>query len=154
MVRQLGMSLVTMQMMDSVRFLDDLDITLALDNRQTADHQMTNLEIMMQPVILRASLVDINLITSIIMHAVNLYSDQNKSIMPPAADKPTRPSGPSTQSPSQTRHSPWHVPQHMRARSSLDKPLVHLSKEKVYLCSSCTMDSRSIESMFVVESHF
>jgi hypothetical protein len=144
------MSLVTMQTMDGVRFLDDLDVTLALDNRQTADHQMTNLEITMQPVILRASLVDINLITSIIMCAVNLYSDQNKSITPPAADIPTRPSRPSTQSPSQTRHSPRHA----RARSSLDKPLVHLSKEKVYLYSSRTIDSRSIESMFVVESHF
>jgi len=144
------MSLVTMQTMDGVRFLDDLDITLALDNRQTTDHQMTNLEITMQPVILRASLVDINLITSIILRAVNLYSDQNKSIAPPAADIPTRPSGPSAQSPSRTRHSPRHA----KARSSLDKPLVHLSKEKVYLCSSCTIDSRSIESMFAVESHF
>lgn len=86
------MSLVTMQTMDGVRFLDDLDITLALDNRQTADHQMTNLEITMRPVILRALLVDINLITSIIMRAVNLYSDQNNSITPPAADIPTAPS--------------------------------------------------------------
>lgn len=127
-VKQLGMSLVTMQTMHGVRFLDDLDVTLALDNRQTADHQMTNLELTMQPVIFRASLVDINLITSIVMRAISLYGDQNKPPAPSSDRVPTRPSGTSTQSPSRSRK----LLRHTRARSSLDKPLVHLSKEKVY----------------------
>jgi len=105
---------------------------------------MANLELTKRPVLLRASLVDINLITSIITHAVNLYSDQkqvdhassgrhaNQTII--WTKHQVAVSNPAFASVFGTRE----------AKSSLDNRLVHLLKEKVYLCFSRTIDSRSI----------
>ncbi|OCH96150.1 vacuolar protein sorting-associated protein 13 [Obba rivulosa] len=79
-VARLGMSLVRMGgSPESVRFLDDVDVTLSLDNRATEAHKSTDIEISMQPVVFRASYRDINLITSIINKAIELYSSSLES---------------------------------------------------------------------------
>lgn len=115
-----------MQGMDEVRFLDNVDITLSMDSTQSSEHQMTNIELGMRPVTLRASIVDINLITSIVLRALALYSQQNKPATT-VTTLPTRPSGLTAQSTARTGRSSRHT----RAKSSLDKPRVHLAKEKV-----------------------
>lgn len=127
-IQQLGMSLITMQTNAGVRLLDDLNITLALESRQSVAHQMTSIELDMTPVVLRASLVDINLITAIITHAANLYAEQNKSAPASTIESSARPSATTiaqSQARSRTRNT------HTRARSSLERPEVHISREKV-----------------------
>lgn len=120
------MSLLTMQSMEVVRFLDDLDITLSLDSARSTERQMTSIELNMRPVTLRASIVEINLISSILLRALALYNEQSKPAMnPPKSLTDVR--GSSTQSPARTRGTAMHA----RAKSSMDKPRVHLSKEKV-----------------------
>ncbi|KXN90021.1 Vacuolar protein sorting-associated protein 13 [Leucoagaricus sp. SymC.cos] len=65
-VDQLGMSLVQMgEQTESVKFLDEFDLTLSLDSRSSASQQMMNLELLAKPIIIRASYRDISLITSI-----------------------------------------------------------------------------------------
>ena len=59
---------------DSVRFLDDVDLTFSLDSRSTSSQQTTSMEVNVQPVIFRASYRDINLITTIVNKALQLYS--------------------------------------------------------------------------------
>lgn len=59
---------------ESVRFLDDVDLTLSLDNRATDAHRSMDVEVSAQPIVFRASYRDINLITSIINKAIELYS--------------------------------------------------------------------------------
>lgn len=59
---------------ESVRFLDDIDFTLSLDSRTSSAQQMTNIEIAFKPIVFRASYRDINLITSIVNKAVEMYA--------------------------------------------------------------------------------
>ncbi|KAF8516153.1 hypothetical protein BU17DRAFT_51124 [Hysterangium stoloniferum] len=69
-ISHLGMSLLRMDKpLDPVRFLDDLDLTLSMDSRQTA---APNIELVLQPVIFRVSYRDIHLITSIVNKAIEL----------------------------------------------------------------------------------
>jgi len=78
------MSLLRMdQASESVRFLDDVDLTFTLDSRATSFQQMTSIEIMMKPIVLRASYRDINLITSITNTALGRY---NQSQQPQGED--------------------------------------------------------------------
>lgn len=70
---------------DAVRFLDDLDLTLSMDNRQVAAQQMSNIELIVQPIVFRVSRRDINLITSIVSKAIELSTQSNKSIEGPAS---------------------------------------------------------------------
>ncbi|KAF9459895.1 vacuolar protein sorting-associated protein 13 [Collybia nuda] len=73
-VNQLGMSLMRMgDSADSVRFLDDVDLTLSLDSRSSSMEKMTSIEISAKPIVFRASYRDINVITSIVNHAIALY---------------------------------------------------------------------------------
>lgn len=73
-VNQLGMSLLRMDNIeDKVRFLDDVDMTLSLDSRTTSSQQTASIEIASQPIVFRASYRDINLITSIVSKATELY---------------------------------------------------------------------------------
>ena len=58
---------------DSVRFLDDVDLTFSLDGRSSSSQQMTNIEVVAKPLVFRASFRDINLITSIINKAIEKY---------------------------------------------------------------------------------
>jgi len=72
-VSQLGMSLTRMGQPDeSVRFMDDIDVTLSMESKRAATMQRTNIEITAKPVVFRASQRDINLILSIVTRATQL----------------------------------------------------------------------------------
>lgn len=65
---------------ESVRFLDDVDLTFSLDSRSSSSsHQMTNIEVGAKPIIFRASYRDINLITSIVNKAIEGYGKSQQS---------------------------------------------------------------------------
>jgi len=66
------------QASESVRFLDDVDLTFTLDSRATSFQQMTSIEIMMKPIVFRASYPDINLITSITNTALGRYNESQQ----------------------------------------------------------------------------
>ena len=65
-----------------VRFLDNLDLTVSYDNRATSAHQMSNIDITMKPVVIRASYRDINLIMSIVNRAIELYTQSQQPTSP------------------------------------------------------------------------
>jgi vacuolar protein sorting-associated protein 13A/C len=93
-VTRLGMSLMRMgRYSEVVRFLDNLDLTVSLDNRSSSSQQMSNIEINVKPVVLRASYRDINLITSIVNRAVELYSSsqQHSTVFPVSASDVSSP---------------------------------------------------------------
>lgn len=60
---------------ETVRFLDDVDLTFSLDSRSAETHQMTSIELTSQPIVFRASYRDINLITTIVTKALELYNN-------------------------------------------------------------------------------
>lgn len=64
---------------DSVRFLDDTDLTFTLDSRASSSQRMTSMEISARPIVFRASYRDINLITSIVNKAIELYGNSQKT---------------------------------------------------------------------------
>ena len=75
-INRLGMSLMRMgQVSDSVRFLDETDMTFALDSRTSTQEHMTGMELSMKPIIFRASYRDINLIMAIVNKAIALYGE-------------------------------------------------------------------------------
>src|SRR5260370_35301487 len=57
---------------ESLRFLDDVDVTLSLDSRQSATQQMTNIDITSTPIVFRASQRDINVIMAIVTKATQM----------------------------------------------------------------------------------
>lgn len=74
-VNRLGMSLMNMgRASDSVRFLDDVDLTLSLDSRSSSSQQMISVEIATKPIVFRASYRDITLISTIVNKAMELSS--------------------------------------------------------------------------------
>lgn len=78
-VDHLGMSLTKMgKDAETVRFLDDIDFTFSLDSRSSENHQMTNIEVSSQPIVFRASYRDINLITTIVNKALQLYTESTQ----------------------------------------------------------------------------
>ncbi|KAJ8463158.1 hypothetical protein ONZ45_g17681 [Pleurotus djamor] len=80
-INRLGMSLLHMGKEDeSVRFLDDFDMTLSMDTQTSSTQQMMSIEINSKPIVLRASYRDINVITTIVNKAVSMYAEsQGKS---------------------------------------------------------------------------
>ncbi|THH34126.1 hypothetical protein EUX98_g96 [Antrodiella citrinella] len=85
-VQHLGMSLLRMgKESESVRFLDDVDLTFSLDTRSSSSHHTTSIELTVQPVIFRASYRDINLITTIVNKAIQLYSQTIQAQADPAS---------------------------------------------------------------------
>ncbi|KAJ6610914.1 vacuolar protein sorting-associated protein 13 [Mycena sp. CBHHK59/15] len=87
-VNRLGMSLIRMgKPSESVRFLDDVDLTLSLDSRSSSGQQMTSIEISAKPIVFRASYRDINMITTIVNKAIELYG--NSQDQPPPDSKNT-----------------------------------------------------------------
>jgi vacuolar protein sorting-associated protein 13A/C len=79
-VSRMGMSLMRMgKHSESVRFLDDVDMTFSLDTRSSSGQQMVSMEISVKPIVFRASYRDIKLITSIINTAIELYGNSQKS---------------------------------------------------------------------------
>ncbi|EIW86715.1 vacuolar protein sorting-associated protein 13 [Coniophora puteana RWD-64-598 SS2] len=74
-VNQLGLSLIQMGVeTDTVRLLDNVDITFTLDSRTSKREQMTSMEMTAKPIIIRASYRDIMLISTIVTKAANLYA--------------------------------------------------------------------------------
>lgn len=79
-VDSLGMSLTRMgKASERAKFLDDTDVTLSLDRRNSASEQWTNIDILCQPVIFRVSYRDILLITSVVNKAMESYRQSQKS---------------------------------------------------------------------------
>ena len=64
---------------ESVRFLDDVDLTFSLDSRSSLVQQLVNMEISAKPIVFRASYRDMKLITSIVNKAIELYSTSQRS---------------------------------------------------------------------------
>lgn len=81
-IERLGMSLIKMgRATESVRFLDDVDLTFSLDSRSSSSHQMTSIEISCRSIVFRASYRDINLITSIVNIAIDRYSQSQERLL-------------------------------------------------------------------------
>ncbi|KAG6857562.1 hypothetical protein H0H87_000161 [Tephrocybe sp. NHM501043] len=80
-VKHLGMSLMRMtNITESVRFLDDVDLTVSMDSRSSLSQQMTSIEIAVKPIVFRASYGDLSMISSIVSRAIALYgSTSNQS---------------------------------------------------------------------------
>ncbi|KAG8694260.1 hypothetical protein FRC09_009967, partial [Ceratobasidium sp. 395] len=137
-VNQLGMSLGRMgRASESVRFLDDLDVTVSLDSRKSAAHQMTSIEVAAQPIVFRASYRDINLIMAIVNRAIELSSKpqdqtekQKQDIRPAALSSVSSALPPPSQQklgPPRSR-KPVRRPSH---RSVSNVPKLMMSKEKL-----------------------
>lgn len=71
---------------DTVRFLDDFDLTFSLDSRSSSSQQMTSMEVSSKPIVFRASYRDINLISAIVQRALELYNDSQNA---PDSGRPT-----------------------------------------------------------------
>ncbi|GAA5849449.1 hypothetical protein JCM5353_001982 [Sporobolomyces roseus] len=79
-VKKMGMFLRRMDKpKDTIRVLDDLDLTVSMDSRADAGRQVTSIEAAIEPVILRVSFRDILLINSIINRAIELSNRSNAS---------------------------------------------------------------------------
>jgi vacuolar protein sorting-associated protein 13A/C len=103
---------------ESVRFLDDVDMTLSLDSRQSAAQQMTSIDIAATPIIFRASQRDINLIMAIVTKAAHMAAKAAPPEPRPVV-KPTNSTGKITSS---------------KAKPSdivMEQPRLLMSKEKV-----------------------
>ena len=103
---------------ESVRFLDDVDLTFSLDNRLASHRQMTNIDVTINPVVFRASYQDINMIMAIINKAILLYGSSQYSLTPPA-DEQEHPSQSTT-----TKAITSHGPPKGRARVMTSKEMV------------------------------
>lgn len=95
-INRLGMSLMSMNKpTEKVSFLDEIDIALTVDNRKSSGHSMTSVDLTIQPIVFRASLRDINLITAIVTRGMELSSGDKdakasakKSVRPSAQQYP------------------------------------------------------------------
>ncbi|ORY90221.1 hypothetical protein BCR35DRAFT_261800 [Leucosporidium creatinivorum] len=109
-VSKIGMFLCRMDKpKETIRVLDNFDITLSLDSRADAGRQVTNIELGIQPLILRVSFRDILLINSILSRAIEL---SNRTPPAPPEEPPARPSlkaatgASSNRKVSRSRHDP------------------------------------------------
>lgn len=75
---------------ETLRVLDDFDVTLSMDSRLDAGRQQTDIDISIQALILRVSFRDILLINSILSRAIEL-SNRNTTESLPDAEQPIRP---------------------------------------------------------------
>ncbi|GJN91455.1 hypothetical protein Rhopal_004478-T1 [Rhodotorula paludigena] len=86
-VAKMGMFLCRMDRpKENIRVLDDVDIMLSMDSRSDGGRQVTNIDVGVQPLILRVSFRDILLINSIINRAIELSNRSNPP--PPPAEEP------------------------------------------------------------------
>lgn len=123
-INRLGMSLMRMgQVSDSVRFLDETDMTFSLDSRTSTQEHMTSMELSMKPIVFRASYRDINLIMAIVNKAIALYGE-SASASPSAA--------PATQS-SKTTSGPQSKYSARSQVQPVGQARVLMSKEQVKL---------------------
>jgi vacuolar protein sorting-associated protein 13A/C len=123
-INRLGMSLIRMgNVSESVRFLDEIDLTFSLDSRTSMQEHMTSMELAVKPIVFRASYRDINLIMAIINRAVELYGKTTSS---PASDATSLDSKP------HASKSKYSVPKDVRSRSqTIGQARVLMSKEQV-----------------------
>ncbi|KIY52729.1 hypothetical protein FISHEDRAFT_63685 [Fistulina hepatica ATCC 64428] len=78
-VSRLGMSLLHMSRpSESVRFMDDFDITLSLHSQSSSLRQTMSFEVSGSPIVFRASNRDINLIMTIVNKAIQLYGEYQR----------------------------------------------------------------------------
>lgn len=105
---------------DTVRFLDDIDLTFSLDSRASQPEQHVSIESSSTEIVFRASYRDIMLITAITSKAIELYArSQGDTLL-----DGERPSNTQTQT---TRPAPSAV----GARQTPGKARIVLSKEQV-----------------------
>ncbi|KAI9512588.1 hypothetical protein F5148DRAFT_973480 [Russula earlei] len=83
-----GMALLRMGRPEDARILDEVDLALTLDSRTKSSHQMTNIDISLKPIVLRASYRDIMLILRIVDKAMEAYERQTNAL---SGSKSTRP---------------------------------------------------------------
>ncbi|CAD6914619.1 unnamed protein product [Tilletia laevis] len=90
-VDQMGMLMRRMNRpKESLRFLDDFDVTMSMDSRMSAARQVTSIEIDVEPLIFRVSYRDIMLITTVVNKAIELSASstqaaqQQQSVQKPA----------------------------------------------------------------------
>lgn len=123
-INRLGMSLIRMgKASESVRFLDDIDLTFSLDSRTSSQEHITNMELAIKPIVFRASYRDINLIMAIVNRAVELYGKTMASSTDSAATIHSKSPGPK---------SKYSVTQGVRSQSyPVGRARVLMSKEQV-----------------------
>lgn len=115
---KLGMALCKMDRpSERASFLDEINLTLSMDNRAVADGKNTSIEVEVQPIVLRVSFRDVMLAKAIVNRAIELSSSQT----------PT--------SSEQKRNSmPAHTPARTQGRvtsSAVSKPKVIMARENV-----------------------
>lgn len=139
-VSRLGMSLIQMGgVSESVRFLDDVDLTFSLDSRSSSSHQMTSIEVGAKPITFRASYRDINLITSIVNKAIEGYGNSQQSLTNQSKDV--------SQSNSSQNPEMSVVKSTNLGKSRQDgKARVSLSKEQVFVKRGLTKTSGLINN--------
>lgn len=71
---------------ETIRFLDNFDIALSLDNRSDSGRVVTNIDVNIQPLVLRLSLRDILLVKSIVNRAIEM---SNRAPPTPAPSRPS-----------------------------------------------------------------
>lgn len=71
---------------ESVRFLDEVDLTFSMDSRSSSSQQMTSMELAAKPIVFRSSYRDINMIMAIINKAIALYGNSQSSESPQAVE--------------------------------------------------------------------
>lgn len=118
-VTRLGMSLTQMgRPEESVRFMDEIDVTFSMESKQAMALQRTNIDITAQPIVFRASQRDINLILAIVNRATQLASQ-------PSAGAPKE-NARSTQKARST------APKTKTPTIVMEKPQLILSTEKLH----------------------
>lgn len=117
---------------ESVRFLDDIDMTLSLDSHQSAAQQMTSIDVASTPIIFRASQRDINLIMAIVTKAAQMAAKAA-----PPEPRPAVNSAKSTGKVTSSKAKPSAI--------VMEQPRLVMSKEKVrvYTCNGLLLNSTS-----------
>ncbi|KAK4052926.1 Vacuolar protein sorting-associated protein 13 [Microbotryomycetes sp. JL221] len=121
-VGKVGMFLCKMDKpKETLRVLDDFDITLSMDSRADSGRQQTDIDISVQALILRVSYRDIMLINSILTRAIELSNRApDPSALPDASDTPVKrpPAGPNAGGASSSRKVSKSRPQLEQSRKS------------------------------------
>jgi len=132
-VEKLGMSLLQMNApQDKVSFIDAFSITMSMDGTKMVQQQITNINVNVDPIVLRASYRDINLIMAIVNKAIELSTSGNAGKTPspavpdriPASSQPS----PSPKSSKRALASPTFI-----SSSVGSAPRLILTKEEVGL---------------------
>ena len=146
-IARLGMSLARMgKRVESVRFLDDVDIKVASESHSELNRQVSNFTVLVeQEFVFKTSYRDILLITSIVNRAISLFSNSDEANVvetkqaafdnatSAVASKTTKPARVSEGSRSQSRQ---FLSRSGRSKSSM-KPKVIMTTEEVSIHDSC-----------------